>query len=99
MKVFYTAVGKVKGGAEHTFIVTPGLDMMEDKRTPDEIARDAANKGYDVSYCQIWVFNVPTSISRLVSTKLKDILKKKYPTVTQTDWNFEVDVVNKVLVP
>ncbi len=50
MKTYYVVVAEHEEES-YTFVVAPGVKLIEEARSLDQIERDVAEKGHDMSYC------------------------------------------------
>ncbi len=50
MKIYYVVVVEHEEDS-YTFVVAPGVKLIEDARAIDQIEKDVAEKGHDLSYC------------------------------------------------
>jgi hypothetical protein len=50
----YYVISAEHVGERFIFVVAPGVKLIEETRTPDEIEKAAVEKGHDVSYCSTY---------------------------------------------
>lgn len=92
-QTYYVATADLDN-IQHVFTVLPDYRIVEETRTPDEIAEAAMNHGADVAYCEMYVHGVTHRAAEAISANCRRWMKARYGDKV---WNISVDVVRRIV--
>ena len=96
--LIYVATGEYNGD-KRTYLVLPGLRLLPEERSQDQIIDAAVAKGFDVTFCTSY-HGIGSRYSEDIREAIVKRFRKDYGAngwTTRNDWDVQVDVVNRII--